>query len=62
MFFCQRLKYIHAIEYYLCKYNRDILLGCRLIIEECITDIYYIQGDKNIVTDTLSRFTQNDKE
>ena len=34
--------------------NTDIVLICRLILEEYFTQIEYIQGGKNIISDSLS--------
>ena len=39
------------------KLNTNRVLRWRLIIEEYGPDIEYIKGEKNIVADTLSRFT-----
>ena len=35
-------------------FNRNRVLIWRLILEECGTDIEYIKGEKNIVSDALS--------
>ena len=47
-------KKIHVIIF-----HTDRLLRCILILKEYVPDIEYIKGDKNIVADTLSRFTLN---
>ena len=41
------------------RFNTDRVIRRRLIIEEYGPDIEYIQSEKNIVTDTLSRLNLN---
>ena len=41
------------------SFNTDRVLRWRLILEDYGTDIEYMQGDKNIVADALSRFPIN---
>ena len=41
------------------KYNTDILLRWRLILEEYGTDIEYTKGDKNVLAAVLPIFTLN---
>ena len=43
----------------LLKINTNRVLRWRLILEEYVTEIEYIQGNKNMVTDALSLFTNN---
>ena len=44
----------------ICKtFNTNRLLRWIILLEYYGTDIEYIQGDKNIVADALSRFTMN---
>ena len=35
------------------NFNTNILLRCRLVIEDYVIDIKYIKCDKNILADTL---------
>ena len=41
------------------KFNTDRVLTWRLILEEYISDIEYIRGEKHIVSDAQSRFPFN---
>ena len=56
----QQLKTLTNHKNLTCKnVNTNCILGRRLIREECITEIEYIQGEKNIVPDKISQFPDN---
>ena len=57
------LEYILIIKYLTCKtFNTDRVLKWQLILDNYGLDIEYIKGEKNIVSDALSRIPLNGNE